>query len=110
MHIPHPNIHEFASQLISVCPMCRGKNPVGLVEVIEDTGSTSLLRITCRFCETAMLVKVHMMPNGVFGNTLITDLNAAEAGRLRTENPVTIDHVLGVHSLSNDAWRTFINS
>ncbi len=104
------SIHEFAVQLIQNCPVCQKVKPIGIVEVIDEKPMNYLLRASCKFCNSGMMLKVQVMPNGLFGSVLVTDLAANEIERFRKEKAVSVDHVINAHSLSDKAWKEFINS
>lgn len=104
------HVHDVAHQLITQCPMCNAKNPIGDIEVIDEDADGFLLRVSCKECTSALLTKVRILPNGLFGTALVTDLEAAEIREFRVQGNVCIDHALQAHGMSNAQWRSFINS
>lgn len=104
------HVHDVAHQLITQCPMCNAKNPIGDIEVIDEDTEGFLLRVSCKECKSALLTKVRILPNGLFGTALITDLEASEIRAFSVQSGVHIDHAIQAHGISNAQWRSFINS
>jgi hypothetical protein len=107
--IPKSALPELIRHFVEKCPACGSAQPVGLVEIIKDEKHILLARLVCRACQSALLTRIHVLPHGLWGSVLMTDLEAGELRRFCKEPPVNLNHVLDAHTLDGERLRHLLS-
>lgn len=92
--MPKENFHL---RLIQSCPVCGRDYQEPMLRLLGEGEKDVLAHLTCAQCQSKILVKVAMTPNGVIGNALLTDLFPEEVGQFSKSGVVDANFVLSVH-------------
>lgn len=84
-------------KLMRQCPSCSASYDAATPLVLSREGETHVVHLTCGSCRGAILALVRLSVQGVMSIATLTDLSAADATRLSTQDPITGDDVLDFH-------------
>lgn len=86
-------------RLIKHCPVCQREYQKTLVQILSENEFGLLTHVTCAHCGAHLLTRLASMPQGVIGNSILTDLQADEVMGFITFDEISADDVLSVHQL-----------
>ncbi len=86
-------------RLIKHCPVCQREYRQTLVQILSENEFGLLTHMTCAHCGAHLLTRLSTMPQGVVGNSILTDLQADEVMNFLHQDEVSADDVLRVHQL-----------
>ena len=90
-------------RLIRNCPICQHEFKSNAIQVISENDFGALTYMICSACGARLLTKLSMMPQGVVGNAILTDLKAEEVMEFSgSADSIGADDVLAVHKLINN--------
>ena len=79
------------------CPLCSEHYNPDQVKMLSEQDGNHLVHITCDKCLNSILVMVLVSSLGMSSVGIITDLDAADASRLRLYPPISEDELLNFH-------------
>ena len=86
-------------RLIKHCPVCQREYQQTLVQVLSENEFGLLTHMTCAHCGAHLLTRLSTMPQGVVGNSILTDLQADEVMSFIANDEISADDVLRVHQM-----------
>lgn len=90
-------------KFISRCPVCSASYKTDTAKLFARNDLYYFVHITCKSCESHFMAMVTFVGKGVSTVGMITDLSYADAERLFTENPITLDEILDNHKIIKGA-------
>jgi hypothetical protein len=88
---------DFHLRLIQSCPVCGRDYQEPMLRLLGEGERDMLAHLTCGQCQSKLLIKVLLTPNGVIGNALLTDLFPEEVDSFRKSGAIDANYVLAVH-------------
>lgn len=89
-------------RLIKNCPVCQREYRQNMVQILSENEFGLLTHMTCAHCGAHLLTRLSTMPQGVVGNSILTDLQADEVMSFLNHDEISADDVLRVHQLLED--------
>jgi hypothetical protein len=89
-------------RLIKHCPVCQREYQQTLVQILSENEFGLLTHVTCAHCGAHLLTRLATMPQGLVGNSILTDLQADEVMGFISNEEISTDDVLRVHKLLED--------
>lgn len=86
-------------RLIKHCPVCQREYQKTPVQILSENEFGLLTHVTCAHCGAHLLTRMASMPQGVIGNSILTDLQADEVMGFIAFDEISADDVLSVHQL-----------
>ena len=86
-------------RLIKHCPVCQREYQRTLVQILSENEFGLLTHVTCAHCGAHLLTRLATMPQGLVGNSILTDLQADEVMSFIAHDEISIDDVLRIHQL-----------
>jgi hypothetical protein len=94
-------------RLVKNCPVCQREYQHTLVQILSENEYGLLTHVTCANCGAHLLTRLATMPQGVVGNSILTDLQADEVMGFISFEAISGDDVLQVHQMLDK--KEFIN-
>ena len=96
-------------KLVSYCPVCETRyNPME-ARMLGQDGETHLLHVQCRKCSNCILALVLVNQAGASSIGLLTDLSYEDVLSFRSNETVSVDDVINVHTyLENGSWEQIV--
>jgi hypothetical protein len=91
--------HQDQMQIISNCPICNSRNFPAQIKMVTENGDTHLLHVTCRKCQSSLLVLVTLGAQGLASMGVLTGLTSDDVLKFASGSPVSADEIL-------DFWQT----
>jgi hypothetical protein len=89
-------------RLIKHCPVCQREYQQTLVQILSENEFGLLTHVTCAHCGAHLLTRLATMPQGVVGNSILTDLQADEVMGFIAHDEISAEDVLRVHQMLED--------
>ena len=85
-------------KLIKKCPICGQEYNHSKVRILETQDLYILSYLKCSNCETGLVLKILMLPHGLVGQAVVTDLDDEEVMNFKkTKKPIQGADVLFVY-------------
>jgi hypothetical protein len=89
---PLSNFEQLAN-----CPACNFRYQPGNSIILGEDENRTVLHLSCKNCETAVLVFVSAGQVGIVSLGMLTDLDAEEAKRVFMKEAISADQVIQMH-------------
>jgi hypothetical protein len=86
-------------KLIKKCPVCQSDYQQAMMQVLEESDYGILTYASCQGCGANLLTKFSVLPQGVIGNAILTDLKPQEVLDFAERKNLSADEVLDVQYL-----------
>lgn len=85
-------------KLIQKCPVCGKEYNFSKIKVLDVSDTSILSYLKCIECESGVALKILLMPTGMIGQAIITDLDGDEIMAIKEKkNIITSSDVLLVY-------------
>lgn len=74
--------------------MCGAPAQLARIEMLDEAEGNVLVYSRCGRCSVGLLARVTVVPQGMFGAAILTDLEKGEIGKFTESEPITTDEVL----------------
>lgn len=91
------NVHP--SRILTTCPLCQSAYGRGEIRLVGDRGTSKLFHCRCTQCGHAMLAVIMEARGWVSSIGLVTDLEATDAMRFQTAQPIQTDECVAWHQM-----------
>lgn len=97
-----PDKNFFSLKLIQSCPLCGRDYQDNRLQIIDEAENELLAYLSCQTCQGRVLARVTILPQGLVGNAILTDLESDEVSRFSKEGLVDANFVLEMHQQIKD--------
>ena len=98
-----------SSRLIANCPLCHAEYKNEQVRLVGQEGTSRLFHCTCNDCGNAMLAIILETNGSVSSVGLMTDLEAHDAIRMQSAEPVSADDCIRAHQILENDSRSLVD-
>lgn len=93
-----PLSHQLNIKLMQRCPSCSQGIPATGIRIIRETERNLFAHVSCPACRACYLTHVMAYPQGLAGNSIVTDLTYDEAIAFFEEKPLDEDFFLELYT------------
>ncbi len=86
------------------CPLCGQEFTDTELDIIESSNGKLMVYATCGNCGVGMIAKVSILPQGLVGLGILTDLSRDEVSEVNQGSPVSADEVLVMKILTDKGY------
>jgi hypothetical protein len=86
-----------SKKLLQKCPICGENYNYSKIKLLEANDSHILSFFKCQKCESGIAMKILLLPTGMIGQAVLTDLEADEIMRFKKRANITSSDVLYVY-------------
>lgn len=90
----HLNNNPSNLKIVRRCPVCANEYNQNKIQVLEESEHGLLTYISCQTCGANLLTKISSLAQGLVGQAILTDLQAAEVMNFAVGDDLTADEVL----------------
>ena len=92
--VSHSDRWREALKMMSRCPICKAEYQAGAAKIFAHNETASLVHSTCGGCGSGFVAMVVLLGHGLSSVGMVTDLSYADAERLQTAAPITVDEMI----------------
>lgn len=92
----HLNNNPSNLKIVRRCPVCTSEYNQNKIQVLEESEYGLLTYVTCQDCGANLLTKISSLAQGLVGQAILTDLQAAEVLNFAIGDDLTADEVLKI--------------
>ncbi len=97
-----------SKKILQKCPICGEDYNYSKIKLLEANDSHILSFFKCQKCESGIAMKILLLPTGMIGQAVLTDLEADEIMKFKKKANITSSDVLYVYNFfekENDILR-----
>lgn len=86
-------------KLIQKCPICGQEYNHNKIKILESQDLYILSYLKCTNCNSGLALKILMLPHGMVGQAIVTELDAEELKDIKKNNqPIVSEDVLYIYN------------
>jgi uncharacterized Zn finger protein len=86
------------------CPMCGEQLADGEIDILRARSGEMMVYITCNNCGVGMVAKLSVVPQGLVGLGVLTDMSRDEVMGVHQAKPVSAEEVLAMKILTDKGF------
>ncbi len=86
------------------CPLCGQGLIDSDIEIINSANGQMMVYATCGSCGVGVIAKVSLLPQGLVGLGILTDLTREEINTVNSNSPVSAEEVLTIKLLTDRGY------
>ena len=86
------------------CPLCGNQFVDGEVDILKAHEGQLMVYVTCGNCGVGLVARLSVVPQGLIGLGILTDMTRDEVSVLRKAKPVSAEEVLAMKILTDKGF------
>jgi len=95
---------QIPKKLSHHCPMCGEQLADGEIDILRARDGEMMVYVTCNSCGVGMVAKLSVVPQGLVGLGVLTDMSRDEVMAVRQAKPVSAEEVLAMKILTDKGF------
>jgi predicted RNA-binding Zn-ribbon protein involved in translation (DUF1610 family) len=86
------------------CPLCGNQFVDGEVDILRAREGQLMVYVTCGNCGVGLIARLSVVPQGLIGLGILTDMSRDEVSEIRQPKPVSAEEVLDMKILTDKGF------